>query len=291
MSIEELIASVNDRLTPTERRIAEAVAADPSLLAFGTVSDLADRVGASPPSIVRFAAKLGFGGFRDLQSRARDGVSRQLASRPGHRVRQPHGSVAPVRGAVLDAVQATFETLDEPTLEAIAQRLVQARNVWILSGETARVGAQTLRSGLAMVRPHVTLVEEHDVGRDLSDADSDDAAVVFDFARYRRSSTTAARMLAKLDVEIIAITDGPLSPLASLARTWVGLGVPAVGPFDSSVPAVIAAELIVAEVVHQLGDTARERIDQLETLWEATGTFLRYTPRREHRPRTRTRTR
>ena len=44
MSIQDLIASVNDRLTPTERRIAEAITTDPSLLAFGTVTDLADRV-------------------------------------------------------------------------------------------------------------------------------------------------------------------------------------------------------------------------------------------------------
>ena len=64
MTIEDLIAPISDRLTPTERRIAEAVMEDPSLLAFGTVSDLAGRVGASPPSVVRFATKLGFDGFR-----------------------------------------------------------------------------------------------------------------------------------------------------------------------------------------------------------------------------------
>ena len=94
MSIQDLIASVNDRLTPTERRIAEAVTADPSLLAFGTVSDLARRVATSPPSIVRFAAKLGFEGFRDLQTRARDGVTQQL-TRPSHRIRNPAESAAP----------------------------------------------------------------------------------------------------------------------------------------------------------------------------------------------------
>jgi DNA-binding MurR/RpiR family transcriptional regulator len=283
MSIEELIATANDRLTPTERRIAEVVTEDPSLLAFGTVSDVADRVATSPPSIVRFAAKLGLGGFRDLQSRARDGLSRRLASRPGQRVRQPQGSMAPIRSAVEDAVHATFEALDERTIAALAKPLVSARSVWILSGETSRVGALTLRSGLAMVRPNVTLIEEHDVGRDLCGAAKGDAALVIDFARYRRSSTTAARELAERGVDIVAITDGPLSPLAALAQTWVGLAIPAVGPFDSSIPAVIASELIVAEVVRQLGDSARERIDQLEGLWEATGTFLRYTPRQERR--------
>lgn len=279
MSIEELIASVNDRLTPTERRIAELVAADPSLLAFGTVSDLARRVATSPPSIVRFATKLGFDGFRDLQTQARDGLSRQLA-RPSHRIRNPQEST---RDEVEDAVQATFDALDDTGLAALAAPIVSAPNVWVLSGETSRVGAHALCSGLAMVRPHVTLVEEHDVGRDLSGAEAGDTAVVFDFARYRRSSITAARMLADIGVHIVAITDGPLSPLASLTQTWCGLTIPGVGPFDSSVPAVIAAEMLVAEVVRQMGEDARDRIDQLEALWESTGTFLEYSPRSQRR--------
>ncbi len=58
MSIEERIAAVGVRLTPTERRIAESVLDDPTLLAFGTVSDLAAKAKTSHPSIVRFATKL-----------------------------------------------------------------------------------------------------------------------------------------------------------------------------------------------------------------------------------------
>ena len=75
-------------------------------------------------------------------------------------------------------------------------------------------------------------------------------------------------------MRLVAITDGPLSPLASLTDLWCELTVPAVGPFDSSLPAVTAAELLVHEVVAQLGDEARERLDRLEQLWEQTDTFL-----------------
>ncbi|MEM7227229.1 MAG: MurR/RpiR family transcriptional regulator [Planctomycetota bacterium] len=278
MSIEDLIAPVNDRLTPTERRIARAVTDDPSLVAFGTVTDLAERVGTSPPSIVRFASKLGFEGFRGLQHEIRNGLSERLI-RPSVRIRRPHGSMAPTRQSVTDAVDAVFEALDEKRLTALATPIAEARNVWILSGETSRAGAHALSSGLSMIRPHVTLVEDHTTGRNLSGADATDTAVIFDFERYRRSSITAARTLADLGVAIVAITDGPLSPLASLAQTWCGLTIPAVGPFDSSAPTVVAAEMIVARVARELGDSARERIDQLEALWEATGTFLTYRPR------------
>ena len=107
---------------------------------------------------------------------------------------------------------------------------------------------------------------------------AEDVAVVFDFSRYRRNSVIAARTLADLDVPIVAITDGPLSPLSSLTEYRCELDVPAVGPFDSSVPDVIAAELLVSQVVTELGDEALNRIDRLEVFWQATDTFLVTSP-------------
>lgn len=278
MSIQDLIASASERLTPTERRIVEAIHDDATLLAFGTVSDLAIRVGTSRPSIVRFATKLGFEGYTDLQQWVREDVSQQL-SRPSQRIRHHRDARTPARVEIENAVHVAFETLEGAKLDALARPIADATRVWILSGESSRAGAHVLRSGLSMVRPDVRLIEEHSAARDLSGAEPTDTAVVFDFARYRRHSVTAARLLAERGVCLVAITDGPLSPLASLTPTWCQLKIPAVGPFDSSVPAVVAAELLVAEVVRQLGEKARDRIDHLESLWQQTGTFIDDSPR------------
>ena len=273
MFLPNLIASCHERFTPTERRIAEAVLEDPMLLTFGTVSALADRVGTSSPSIVRFAAKLGFDGFSELQQSVRKEVSKQLTS-PSHRVRHQSESVAPIRSKIEAAVHVAFDALTDECLESMASPIVSATNVWILSGETSMAGAIALTSGLSMIRPNVRLVQEHSTSRDLCGAISTDVAVVFDFSRYRRNSVIAARTLADLGVQIVAITDGPLSPLSSLTQNRCELNIPAVGPFDSSVPAVIAAELLVSQVVTELGDEALNRIDRLEMLWQATDTFL-----------------
>ena len=273
MSISNLIAAVNERLTHTERRIAEAILADPTLLAFGRVSDLAQRVGTSRPSIVRFATKLGFAGYTELQEEVRDGLSQQL-SRPTERIRQADASLAPSQAAILNALTSLFETLDDDELARIANPIVQAKSVWIITGETSRAGAHALLSGLTIVRPDVHLVDEYSIARDLSSATAGDTAVVFDFARYRKHSITAARTLANHGVHIVAITDGPFSPLASLTDTRCDLAIPAMGPFDSSIPAVAVAELIVAHVATQLRDAAKTRIDRTEALWDATETFL-----------------
>lgn len=279
MSIQEFIAKVSEKLTPTERRIAALVLEEPTLLAFGTVSDLAERAHTSRPSIVRFATKLGFDGYSDLQSWVRKELSTQISS-PSHRIRQKGGSIAPIRSAIDDAVHHAFAALDEHRLLALAAPIAKAPNIWILSGETSMAGARVLHSGLSMIRPDVHFVDEHSTGRELSSATPDDTAVVFDFARYRRNPITATRALSELGTKIVAITDGALSPLASLTDTWCELRIPAVGPFDSSIPSVIAAEMIVVQVVELLGDQALNRIDRLEELWQQTDTFLNYSPRR-----------
>lgn len=279
MSIEDLIATQNDRLTPTERRVADVVLRDPGLLAFGTVAELAERADTSPPSIVRFAAKLGFEGWKDLQTQVQAGLSDRL-SRPSQRIRRQDEAVGPIRRTILDAVDDALTELGPERFAALSAPIVAARAVWILSGETSMAGAHVLCSGLRMVRPNVVLVDAHATARDLCSAVPGDVAVVFDFARYRRSAVTAARALAAADVDLVAITDGPLSPLASLTETWCGLRVPAVGPFDSSVPAVAVAEVIVARVARELGAAARQRIDRLETLWSETNTFIDETPDR-----------
>ncbi len=269
----DLVAAVSTSLTPTDRRIAEAVLAEPTLLAFGTVSDLADHVGTSRPSIVRFATKLGFEGYTQLQQHVRSDLSHQL-SRPSERIRSDGNKSVPARVAINDAIASVFDAIDGNRLAELIEPIVRAEKVWILSGETSQAGAHALHSGLSMVRPGVRSLEEHTFGSDLSDAGPRDAAVVFDFYRYRRPVATATRVLADAGTTIVAITDSPLSPLVELADIWCQIEVPAIGPFDSSVSVVAMCELLVAAIARELRDDAANRIDRIETLWEETQTFL-----------------
>lgn len=270
VKISSIVAQAGGSLTPTERRIAEIILAEPTLLAFGTVSDLASRVGTSRPSIVRFANKLGFEGYSDLQREVRNDVSRQLTS-PSERIRQESNSSE--RDTLEGAIGAVFEAV-EGRLADLVKPIARATHVWILSGETSRAGAYAFQSGLSMIRPGVTLLDDRTLGRELSNTSKEDVAVVFDFFRYRRAVIEASEVLFDLDIPIVAITDGPLSPLVELTDNWCELSVPAVGPFDSSVPVVAVAELLVAGVAKELQGEATARIDRIESLWEATQVYL-----------------
>ena len=272
-SIPDLIAEVGNDLTPAERRIAREVLDEPTLLAFGTVSDLASRVGTSRPTIVRFANKLGFDGYSPLQRHVRIALSHELA-RPSERIRRADRAGPVARMAIDDALNTVFDVVNSQGMGELTAPLVQARRVWVLSGETSRAGAHAFHSGLSMVRPGVRPLEEHSIGTDQSDAGADDALVVFDFFRYRRQVTAAAGIFSESNASVVAITDSPLSPLVELADAWCEIEVPAIGPFDSSVPAVAMAELLVARVAKDLQQEAAARIDRIEALWEEAEVFL-----------------
>jgi DNA-binding MurR/RpiR family transcriptional regulator len=270
--ISDLIAEFGSDLTPTERRIAEAVIADPTLIAFGTVSDLANRVGTSRPSVVRFAGKLGFDGYTEMQEQARHGLSQRLF-RPTERIRSEYTASA-TRLTMERALASVFETVDAERLAAMASPIAEADRVWIVTGETSRAAATVLASGLTMIRPEVRLVSDHGMGQELSSAAEDDAGVVFDFYRYRRTSLVGAEILRRAGATLVAVTDGPLSPLAGLSDIWCEIDVPAIGAFDSSVPAVAVAELLVAEVTDMLHDEAASHLVKVEESWAVAGTFL-----------------
>ena len=83
MSVAERIADAAGRLTAAERRVAQTVADDPKIVAFGTVAQLAAHSGTSGPTVLRFASKLGFTGFAELQAAVQEEISNQL----------PHGEL------------------------------------------------------------------------------------------------------------------------------------------------------------------------------------------------------
>jgi len=271
-TLSELVAAVRSELTRTDRRIAELILEEPTLVAFGTVSEIAERVGTSRPSVVRFANRLGFGGFSDLQAHVRENVTRRL-SRPTERIRASEAERRPVRARLDSALDRVFAAVEGERLDRLAIPIARGEQVWILSGESSRAGAYALYSGLSMLRPSVRFVGSHTLGTDLSSAMPGDTAVVFDFQRYRRRVATAARVFRDLGVDIVAITDSPFSPLVELTETWCEIEIPDVGPFDSSVPSVALAELLVARVAGELREKAASRIDRIEQLWSATETF------------------
>ena len=78
-----------DRLTNSQKRIAEYILEHSQTVAFSTVDKMAAQLDVNPSTIVRFTYRLGLNGFPDLQERMRE-IIRGRLSRTGDPVNESH---------------------------------------------------------------------------------------------------------------------------------------------------------------------------------------------------------
>ena len=267
MPVTDLIADASDRLSPAERRVADAVVSDPARVAFGTVASLASDAGVSGPTVVRLAAKLGYDGFASLQVDVQRELARQL--RPAaERIRAERAT--DVLGRTLDTelanVAATLERADRRTFDRAAGLLADPkRAVWLLAGEATAGIASTIAANLDLLRAGVATITGTPlaVARQVERVGRGDVVLVLEVRRYERwvvDALDAARDRAA----VIAITDSIVAPVADGAKATFVVDAAGPGPFDSHVATLALGNALVAEVASRLRRTATPRLDAVE---------------------------
>ena len=275
MEVEQRLRERSDRLTPSERRIAETILAGPQVVAFGTVAELAvaARVGAA--TVVRFATKLGYDGYSELQASIRRDLTGQL--RPAvERIRDAPATgraalLARHLAAEISNVQATLDGVDPLTLGgAVALLADRDRPVLVLSGVASRGVATQFVGDLEQLRPACRLLDGNpiDIVRTLALVGSAATVVALDLRRYERWLIDAQREARSNGAAVVAITDSVLSPLARAADHAFVVEAASAGPFDSHVGTLALLDLLVADVATALRSSATERLDRLEAAWQ-----------------------
>lgn len=273
MGVVERITEHAERLTGAERKVAEVLAGEPQAIAFGTVAEVAKRAGTSGPSVVRLAVKLGYGGFVDLQADVQTELGRQLGPAT-ERIRQrpPSQLLDRVLTVEQDNVIRTLQAIDPDALERSLALLSDRRHhLWVLAGEVTLPVAMAFSGKLSQLREGVTLLSGSEVaiGRRVGGLAPGDLCVAIDIRRYERSLVRVLRWASGQGARVIAMTDSPLSPLATGAAETFIVAAQGVGPFDSMTGSLALANAMVAGVAARLRGTATLRLDTTEAAWRA----------------------
>lgn len=270
-------AAADAGLSPAERRVVEAVLAEPARVAFGTVAELASRSGTSGPTVVRVARRLGFDGYRALQVSAQAELTDGLAP-AAERIRQnAHDHDDPIGRALVKEVtnvEATLRSADAESF-ATAVRLLadRKRRVLVIAGDAERGIAATAVDQLGQLRDGVELVggTPPRVAARVALAGVKDVVLAIDVRRYDAWVLDAVAGLRDNGASVIALTDGPVSPLATGALASFAVVAEGTGPFDSHVGTLALVHALVAGAADRLRTSATTRLDRIETAWKTTG--------------------
>lgn len=279
---DEAVTAAQEGLTPAERRVVDAVVDDPARVAFGTVAELARRSGTSGPTVVRVARKLGYDGFRDLQAAAQRelGSAADLAPAAA-RIRATASHRDDPLGRALGIEVANVESTlrgVEPAGFTTAVRLLteRRRRVLVVGGDAERGIAATFADQLGQLRDDVELLDGTPprVSARVALAGPREVVVAVDVRRYDAWLLDAVAALRHAGAAVVAVTDGPTSPLVQDAAAWFAVRATGTGPFDSHVGTLALLHALVAGVADRLRAAAVDRLDRIESAW-STGGALR----------------
>ncbi|MBC9729439.1 MurR/RpiR family transcriptional regulator [Streptomyces sp. TRM68367] len=238
------------RLSPGQRRIAQYLIEHLTEAAFLSITDLADRVGVSQPSVTRFAAAVGFSGYPALRERLQ---SIALGARGGGPAEECRGNELQ---AAVDAEIENLENLrrdfaDPDRVIAVGRELSASAPLTVLGLRISVSLAEYFAYAARRIHPDVRLVTRG--GSVAYDAllQSREAGgtwvLAFSLPRHAHETLTAVRVARRAGLKVALITDLALGPMADEADVTFATGTGSRLVFDSyAAPGVMCAALLQA---------------------------------------------
>jgi DNA-binding MurR/RpiR family transcriptional regulator len=226
--IAERAQSMPKRLT----QVAAYALEFPDEIAFGTVASIAQNADVQPSTLVRFSQSLGYQGFSDLQdifrSRLRDRVLNyeeriEQLREHGHTSSKSTVIFDGFSEAAMKSIADLREKIDSATLDEVVTKLAKAETVFLIGLRRSFPIASYMAYAFGKLGVKTMLVDA--VGglavEDVSFATNKDCVLAISFNPYASETISLVQKAVARKVPVVAITDGPFSPLATLANPWI----------------------------------------------------------------------
>ena len=264
--LKDAITRAYPGLSKQLQRIALYALDKPHDLALGTVATVAEATEVQPSAMIRFANALGYKGFSDMQQVFRGHLVERSASYRERidvlRRKQLNGARAPagvLHQLVSDSVAELGhleESLREADLKAAVKLIAGAQRIHVLAQRRAFPVAGYLSYALGQLELRTHLLDGAGgmLRENLRGVDTQDVLLVASFRSYSPEVLEAAQSCAARGVPVIAITDGPLSPLKAPASVCFELADDSSKPFRSLVAPLCLAQALVMSTGHHLAE-------------------------------------
>ncbi len=213
------IRAERDRMSAMERRIADHILDNAHFLRDYSSQQLANALGVSQSSIVKFAQKLGFKGYPDLKFSIGEALAREGEEAPPRSTplptQHPHVRVAEDLWQRKSAAEEETRLLNPPEqIDSVAKVLRQARAVFVIGLGEDGIPARAFAMKLSLLG--ILAVHHFDpalMAAGLSGADRDDVLLVFSEQGHE---PTLGRILQEFKPRIgrvISVTRHSANPL------------------------------------------------------------------------------
>ncbi|MFF4488004.1 MurR/RpiR family transcriptional regulator [Streptomyces sp. NPDC001544] len=268
------------RLSPGQRRIAQYLIENITEAAFLSITDLADRVGVSQPSVTRFAAAVGFSGYPALRERLQSIALGTLAGGPAAAEENRSNELQAAVDAEIQNLENLRRDLADPArVIRIGRELSRSAPLTVLGLRISVSLAEYFAYAARRIHPDVRLVTRG--GSVAYDAllQSREAGgtwvLAFGMPRHAQETLNAVRVARGAGLKVALVTDLALGPLADEADVTFTTGTGSRLVFDSyAAPGLMAAALLQA-MTDADPERTQARLEEYEQIAEQHQFFLK----------------
>lgn len=223
MSCLAIIRSARDKMSANEKKLADFILENASLIRDYSSQQIAAAVGVSQSSVVKFSQKIGYKGFTDLKLAIHETVVKQesnVSVLTGKRT-SPGGAVSlkdQLYQAKSEAISGATDLNDDKTLSAAAAMLETAGRLQVVgSGSAVMVARDT---AYRMIRLGKAVVYEGDLEVQLSGVATlgrGDCLLIVSTLGQSAHLVKLAKRAGKNGATVITLTGQAANPVAALA--------------------------------------------------------------------------
>jgi DNA-binding MurR/RpiR family transcriptional regulator len=263
------------RLTPTQRRIAQSLVEHAARAGYLSSSEVAELATVSQPSVTRFAMALGYDGYPALRQRIRELVQPSAAETLDEaRSNEWQRAVTAESGNLATLAETLADTRD---VLAAARLLVDSRPLPVLGLRSARPIAEYFGYFGAKIHPDVRvldgggslLVDRLEQAR----AAGAGALLTFVLPRYPAEALAALRDARDAGLTVVTVTDSAMSPAAELSDVVLPAPVGSQLVFDLHTAPMALAMVLLQAMCDAAPAATQERLESFERSASRRGLF------------------
>jgi DNA-binding MurR/RpiR family transcriptional regulator len=215
----EKIKDVFPNLRKGHQSIAKALLENPEN-AFLSATTLADELGVSPASFVRFAKKLGFSGYLEMKRSIISDLRRRKSEVHTTAITPFAKMVEMFLGEEIDNLSQLSEDIDERKLELMSKRISRAKRI-IVTGYGFPSGFAVILADYLRItglEAESIVNSRFELFDSMTNLGKKDGLIIIDHGKYVKDFVHVIEVAKKWNVFTAVISDSIVSPLARLAH-------------------------------------------------------------------------
>ena len=275
---QNLLQQLKERMSTFskgQKQIAGYILEHYDRAAYMTASKLGGVVNVSESTVVRFADELGFSGYPELQRALQELAKTHLTAAQRMEVADSLLGKDNVLEKVLlgdaEKIRHTLESLDKDAFYAAVDKIVSARNIYILGSRSSASLAGFLTFNFRMMFDNVRNVEVtsgSEMFEQILNIGERDVLIAISFPRYSKRTVRAVQFAHDAGADVVSITDSEASPIAAYCDQLLTAHSDMASFVDSLVAPLSIINAMVAAVSMQSHDEVAARLRRLEEIWD-----------------------